>query len=146
MTLETDTPAPLRSLEEWQAFIAAPPLHRFLALQAVSFDADRGEAILRLPLRPEFSRSAERLEWHGGMTATLIDIAGDYAIAALTGHGVPTINLRIDFLRMAGPSPLTATARVRKAGRTIGTVDVEVHDDMHRVIALGRGTYRLFQG
>ena len=57
------------------------------------------------------------------------------------GSVVPTVNFRTDFLRPAINTDLTATARVRRTGRSIAVVDIDVHDDDKRLIAIGRGTY-----
>jgi uncharacterized protein (TIGR00369 family) len=62
------------------------------------------------------------------------------------GHGVPTINFRVDYLRPALHADLLACARVRKAGRTIGVVDIDVTDSDSRLIAIGRGCYGTQQG
>ena len=51
------------------------------------------------------------------------------------------MNFRTDYLRPAVGGALTAVARVRRAGKTAATVDVDVLDDENRLIALGRGTY-----
>ena len=56
-------------------------------------------------------------------------------------RGVPTINLRIDYLRMAAGTDLIARATAIKIGRSIGVVDVEVRDDDGRLIAIGRASY-----
>ena len=61
--------------------------------------------------------------------------------APFGGGGVPTINLRIDYLRPAVGSVLTGTARVRRAGRTVALVDVDVYDEQRALVAVGRGTY-----
>jgi uncharacterized protein (TIGR00369 family) len=90
---------------------------------------------------PAAERSADTRQFHGGAIASLIDIAGDYALFALLGHGVPTIDLRIDYLRPAIDTGLTARAVVRRVGRTIGVVDIEVTATSGKTIALGRGTY-----
>jgi uncharacterized protein (TIGR00369 family) len=76
----------------------------------------------------------------------LIDLAGDYALAARLGYGVPTINLRVDYLSMAVDTDLTATARIVRAGRMIGIADIEVTDKTGKLIAVGRGTYSTRQG
>ena len=89
------------TLQELQAQIDTPPYHQFLRPVAVSIDPKAGEVVLRLPFRPEFQRSPDRPELHGGITSALIDLAGDYALAARLGYGVPTINLRVDYLSMA---------------------------------------------
>jgi uncharacterized protein (TIGR00369 family) len=59
----------------------------------------------------------------------------------LVGGGVPTINLRTDYLRPAIGEALTAVVRVRRTGKTAPIVDIEVFDDGARLVALGRGTY-----
>ena len=129
------------TVDKLQRWLDAPPYHQFLKMQVVSTDTEKGEVVLRLPFRSEFTRSVDSPQIHGGITSAFIDIAGDYALVALLGHGVPTINLRIDYLRMAENTDLVATARVVKAGRTIGVVDVEVVDEQGRVVALGRVNY-----
>jgi len=97
-------------------------------------------------MAPDFERSPETGQFHGGVIAALIDTAGDFALVLLLGGGVPTINLRVDYLRPAGGGLLTATASVRRAGRTIGVVDVDVADGTNRLVAVGRGCYSMTIG
>jgi uncharacterized protein (TIGR00369 family) len=54
---------------------------------------------------------------------------------------VPTINFRVDYLRPAMTARLTATATVRRAGRTVAIVDIDVEDGEGRLVAVGRGCY-----
>lgn len=136
----------LFTLDSLQRALDDPPYQRFLGLRAISFDPGAGSVILRLPFKNEFCRSSEKGEIHGGVTAALIDIAGDYALAVSLGEGVPTIDLRIDYLRMAVSTDLTARATVVKKGRSLGVVNVEVTDDQGRLVAIGRGTYYLRSG
>ncbi len=63
----------------------------------------------------------------------------DGVLGIAVGGGVPTINLRIDYLRRAVGGVLTGTARVRRAGRTVALVDV--YDEQQALVAVGRGTY-----
>jgi uncharacterized protein (TIGR00369 family) len=86
-------------------------------------------------------RSLRTGQYHGGVIASLIDIAGDFALIAVLGYGVPTINFRVDYLRPAARTDLLGMARVRRAGRTIGVVDIDVTEPDGRLIALGRGCY-----
>jgi len=130
------------SLDELQRALDEPPYQRFLGIRATGIDAESGVVTLRLPFKTALCRSSERPEIHGGVTAALIDIAGDYAVVAkIGGLGVPTIDLRVDYLRMAVQTDLTAVATAVKVGRTLGVVDVAVRDDEGRQIAIGRGTY-----
>ncbi len=124
-----------------QNWVDAAPYHRLLGIKALSLDTEAGEVVLQIPFRPDLQRSDDQPEIHGGVTAGLIDIAGDYALAVVIGRPTPTINMRIDYLRMARDCALTATARVIKAGRNIGFVDVAVTDDNGRTVAIGRCNY-----
>ncbi|MBV8876851.1 MAG: PaaI family thioesterase [Gammaproteobacteria bacterium] len=129
------------SLSELQEHLRSPPFHQLFDLSCVRFDRDAGELEILMRYTPSVERSAGTRQYHGGPIASLIDIAGDYALWAMLGYGVPTINLRIDYLRPAAGTDLKAVARVRRAGRTVGVVDIDVIDDQGRVIAIGRGCY-----
>jgi len=48
---------------------------------------------------------------------------------------------RVDYLRPAMTARLTATATVRRAGRTVAVVDIDVEDGEGRLVAVGRGYY-----
>ena len=110
-------------------------------MKVAHLDSKALEIAIELPMRPEFERRAGTGQWHGGPIAALIDTAGDYALALHAGGPVPTINFRTDYLRPAVDTSLTATARVRRAGRTVGVVDIDVTDDQGRLVAVGRGSY-----
>lgn len=126
---------------EFQKMVLACPFHRFLGLELEDFCEVEGTVTLSVTAREEFSRSDEVVELHGGIIASLIDIAGDYAVALKTGQGVPTINLRVDYLRPGRGRKAFAKARIIRCGRTIGTVDIEVVDENNTLFAIGRGTY-----
>ncbi len=127
--------------EALQAIINDCPYHAFLGLEVASVDEQAARVVIRLPWRAEFSRSTQVEQYHGGITAALIDLAGVYALALRLQRTVPTINMRVDYLRMAEQTSLTASAHVVKCGRSIGLVDIEIHDDDARLIAVGRVTY-----
>jgi len=115
----------------------------FLQMELVAHDAEIGAVTIRAPWRAEYERGAGSRQWHGGPIAALIDVAGDFALIAKIGRGIPTINLRIDYLRPAVATDLVAKARTLRAGKSIGVVDIEVGDDAGRVVAVGRGSYSL---
>jgi uncharacterized protein (TIGR00369 family) len=129
------------SAEQIQATFDASPFLSFLRLRVVALDHDAGTLTVSMPMRPELERRAGAGQFHGGPIAAFIDSVGDYAIGMALGGGVPTINLRIDYLRPAVGGSLTATARVRRAGRTVALVDVDVFDEQQALVAVGRGTY-----
>ena len=57
------------------------------------------------------------------------------------GGGVPTINMRVDYLRPAVGESVTAVARVRRIGKSTAVVDVDVFDVSNKLVAVGRCTY-----
>jgi uncharacterized protein (TIGR00369 family) len=115
------------------------PFMRFLGLQIVR--AEKGLVEIRLPFREEFLRQ-DGSDWlHGGVVSALIDIVGDYAVITETGVGVPTIDLRVDYLRPARRGDLLAVGRTLRVGRTVSVADVEVRDVSGALVAVGRGCY-----
>ena len=124
-----------------QAILDRSPFISFLGLKVVSLDHARSEIVMRMALRPEIERRLGTRQFHGGPIAAFIDVVGDFAIGMAIGGGVPTINLRIDYLRPAIGAAVTGTARVRRQGRTVALVDIDVTDEDGKLVAVGRGTY-----
>ena len=129
------------TVEQIQATFDASPFLGFLRLRVVALDHDAGTLTVSMPMRPELERRLATGQFHGGPIAAFIDSVGDYAVGMTVGGGVPTINLRVDYLRPAVGGSLTATARVRRTGRTMTLVDVDVYDEQQMLVAVGRGTY-----
>ncbi|MSP89107.1 MAG: PaaI family thioesterase [Alphaproteobacteria bacterium] len=122
-------------------YLATGGFQQFLNIELIGCDAKAGTVEVRLPWKPEFERGPGTKQWHGGPMAALIDIVGDFALIAMVGRGLPTIDLRIDYLRPAIDTDLFAAGRTSRAGKSIGFADVEVKDKAGRVVALGRGAY-----
>jgi uncharacterized protein (TIGR00369 family) len=118
--------------------IAQTPFHQWLLPELVEVDEKAGSVTLRLAIRPEFCRLPGRPELHGAIVAAMVDISGHAAIAAKLLHSVATIDMRVDYLRLAGGTELVAVATAVKVGRTIGVVDVRITDDQKRLVAIGR--------
>jgi uncharacterized protein (TIGR00369 family) len=135
-----ESPAPLTAAE-LQASLDASPFIAFSGLTVVSTDAEKGEVTMRCPMRPEFERGAGTGQWHGGPLAAIIDTVGDYALIMLVGRGLPTVNFRVDYFRPAINTAITAVARVRRNGRSIGVSDVDLFDERGNLLAVGRATY-----
>jgi uncharacterized protein (TIGR00369 family) len=129
------------TLEGLAAQVAESPFHQLLGLKLEAYDPAAQSVAIRCVYSPQLGRASGTGQFHGGVIASLIDIAGDFALIGVLGHGVPTINFRVDYLRPAFNTDLIAHARVRKAGKTIGVVDVDVEDGSGRLIATGRGCY-----
>jgi uncharacterized protein (TIGR00369 family) len=128
---------------ELQERLALSPFIRFLGLVVTEADPARQRVTMTLEMRPEFERIAGSGQWHGGPIAGVIDTVGDYALVMTVGRPLPTINFRVDYLRPAVNTALTVTAQVRRAGRSVGVVDVEVMDAAGALVAIGRATYAM---
>jgi uncharacterized protein (TIGR00369 family) len=113
----------------------------FMGLTVVSADSAKEEVVMRAPMRPEFERGKGSGQWHGGPMAAVIDTVGDFALVMLVGRALPTINFRVDYLRPAINTALVVTARVRRNGKTVGVVDIDVANEAGQLLAIGRATY-----
>jgi uncharacterized protein (TIGR00369 family) len=128
-------------LDTLRSYLPLSPFIRFLGLTVESVDFERQEIVMKMPMRPELERGGGSGQFHGGPVAALIDTVGDFAVVAMVKGFVPTINLRVDYLRPATGAHLTGKAAVRRIGRTVGVVDIDVYDDQERLCAVGRGCY-----
>ena len=131
---------------EIQAMFDRSPFIKFCSMRVTAVDPEHERIVVEMPMRAELERWPESGQYHGASIAGLIDVAGDFALVIRLRGAVPTINFRVDYLRPATHTTLTATAWVRRAGRTIGVVDVDVHDDAGKLVAVGRGCYSMTVG
>ena len=130
-----------QSADELQRYMDASPFIASCGMRISEADAEAERLVVEMPMQPQFERGANTGQFHGGPIAALIDTAGCFALIMLLEHGVPTVNFRTDYLRPAVDTNLRAEASVRRVGRTVGVVDVDVYDDRDRLIAVGRGTF-----
>ena len=132
--------------DELQAMLDRSPFIAFLGLKITEADPARELVTMTCAMRPEFERGAGTGQWHGGPIAAIIDTVGDYALIMALRRPLPTINFRVDDLRPAIKTSLTTTARVRRAGKSVGLVDVDVFNDQKALVAVGRATYSTLAG
>ncbi|MEM8987643.1 MAG: PaaI family thioesterase [Pseudomonadota bacterium] len=111
-----------------------------LKIEPVSWDDTEGVFQMRMPRTALTDRGRESGAFHGGAIATLADTTACWALVLRLGRGLPTVNLRVDYLRFA-QSDLTATATIRRQGRKVGVVDVDIHDASEKLVAVGRGSF-----
>jgi uncharacterized protein (TIGR00369 family) len=135
-----EKPAPL-GREELQQRLAQSAFIGFLNLTVLTADPAKEEVVMRAEMRPEFERLKGSGQWHGGPIAAVIDTVGDYALVMLLGRPLPTVNFRVDYLRPAIGTALVVTAKVRRNGRLVGVVDVDVENETGQLVAIGRATY-----
>jgi uncharacterized protein (TIGR00369 family) len=127
------------SLDQLGAFLTASPFHRFLGVQLRHAEAGRIEVVL--PFRHELLADEQSPYIHGGVIASLIDLTACFAIISSLGRDVPTIDLRVDYLKAARDEELRAVGHTVKVGRSLGIADVEVFNPAGDVVAIGRGLF-----
>ena len=129
------------TLEDLQKNLDASPFIHFCGMTVTEADPEAQTLTLRMPMRPEFERIAGSKQCHGRPIASLIDTAACYVVTMGVGHGVPTIDCRIDYLRPAIDTDLIAKVAVRRVGRSIGVADVDVLNEEGKLLATGRATF-----
>lgn len=143
MAIEFSAPMTLPAL---QAMCDGSPFIRFAGIHPTAVEAEAQRSIWRMPWRPEFERAEGSGQWQGGPIAALIDTAGCMGLIAMVGKYAGTVDFRTDYLRPAAGEYLDAVATVRRAGRTMGVVDVDVLDRSGKLVATGRGSFFVEQG
>src|SRR6266516_7760317 len=105
-----------------------------------------GRAVASLRAGPQHANPMGTL--HGGVLCDVADAAMGVAYASTLGEGetFTTLELKINFLRPFRIGTLTATARVVKAGRTIGLTECDVTDPEGRLIARAMSTCMTLRG
>ena len=136
----SDAPKPLTSAE-LQAMLDNSPFISFMGLKVTEADPVKERVTMECAMRPEFERGRGTGQWHGGPIAAIIDTVGDYALIMALRRGLPTVNFRVDYLRPAIKTKLITTATVRRNGKSVGVVDVDVFNEQKALLAIGRATY-----
>jgi uncharacterized protein (TIGR00369 family) len=127
------------SLEQIQALVTRAPFHQWLGLTVVAVSDESIE--IRAKWREEWVVNSERGYTHGGIIASLIDLAADWAMVRQTGRGVPTVDLRVDYHGPTIRSDLIAHGKVIRGGSQFATAEARIVDLDGKLIASGRGTY-----
>jgi uncharacterized protein (TIGR00369 family) len=144
-TTEGAAKPPLTAAELQKMLDGSPFIH-FLGLTVTEADPAKEQVTMACDMRPEFERGKGTGQWHGGPIAAIIDTVGDYALIMALRRPLPTINFRVDYLRPAIKTRLITTAKVRRAGKSVGVVDVDVFNEQKALVAVGRATYSTLTG
>jgi uncharacterized protein (TIGR00369 family) len=132
------------ALEQLGSRFAAMPYCAALGVQVDELALDR--ARLRLPYRDENSNPGRAL--HGGVSASLIDIAGTLAgwsgIEDRPGLETSTLDLSVNYLAAAIGEEVVASAEVLRRGKELSYCQVDVRTAAGKRIAVGLVTFRAF--
>ena len=125
--------------EQVEQLVRRSPFHQWLGLKVLKVEADGVE--LKAAWREEWVVHPERRYTHGGILASLVDVAADWAMVTRTRRGVPTIDMRVDYHAAAMPGDLIARGRTVKWGNQFSVAEAQVFDESGKLLASGRGTY-----
>jgi len=131
--------------EEVRRRWADQPFNKYLGLRL----DEQGGGSCRISMRPtEQTPRGAGNGLHGGILASLVDIAALAAIASAIGPNDimnGTAELNISYLRPAAGDLVITEATVLKKGRSLVAVDVDISDGRGRLFSKGRVQYALRQ-
>lgn len=81
---------------------------------------------------------------HGGVTATLVDVAGGLAtIARYGGAPATTVEMKLNYFLPIGGKKVRARSKILRAGKTLCVSQVEVFGDGGKLAAAALITYMI---
>lgn len=130
------------------------PFNQALGIELDEISTSR--VVMHLSMKPELVGNFVHGILHGGVIASLLDVAGGATAMLgvfdrhrhLTEHEratrlarLGTIDLRIDYLRPGRGKRFSASAVPLRAGNKVAVVRSELHNEEGVLIAVGTGTY-----
>jgi uncharacterized protein (TIGR00369 family) len=119
------------------------PFSKLLGLKIES--SANGDAVVRMPFNLELlNDGGPKAPVHGGAIATLADLAACAAVWSLieTTRSA-TISMTVNYTGFATESDLVARAKVRRKGKRIASLSVEIVDDSGALVADALITYKI---
>lgn len=130
------------------------PFNALLGMEVTRYDSE-GVA-LSIQMEDRLVGNPFHRILHGGVTASLLDVAGGMIVAASCLNELEelspralrerlsclgTIDLRVDYLRPGRGQTFIASARIIRAGNKVAVARMELHNEEGVHIAFGTGTY-----
>ncbi|MHA3886646.1 thioesterase family protein [Stutzerimonas degradans] len=130
------------------------PFNQALGIELDEISTSR--VVMHLSMKPELIGNFVHGILHGGVIASLLDVAGGATAMLgvfdrhrhLTEHEratrlarLGTIDLRIDYLRPGRGKRFSASAVPLRAGNKVAVVRSELHNEEGLLVAVGTGTY-----
>jgi len=123
--------------------LVASPYGRFVGVELAAIEP--GRVRLRLPARADTGNRSGTL--HGGVTASLLDVAGTVAAASVAPEigdaGASTIDLAVHYLAPSADEGVVVQGMVTRRGREIVFVEATVVSDAGTPIARSAGVIRV---
>ena len=134
--MNAQTKAAMASLER-------APFSAMCGLKIVS--AENGEAVVRMPFSGKLlNDGGPNMPIHGGAIASLADFTACAAIWSLAQtQRSMTVSMTVNFVGPGIQSDLVATAKVRRAGKRLASINVEIRDQSDGLVADALVTYKI---
>ena len=135
---------PKINAERIREFLGNVPFNELLGIQLHRTHADG--VTIRCQLREGLMNGSGVL--HGGVTATLVDVAVAVAIHHHFGEPRPitTVELKVNYFRPVSEGTLYGRARLLRVGGTLCVGQVDLTDDRKRAVGVAIATYILLNG
>ena len=129
------------TFEKLRNFMQEIPFNALVGLRLVRLHKDG--VTIACTLRPELMNGSGVL--HGGVTATLADVAVGMALARHLGRprAATTVEMKINYLRPVTHGKITARSHLVKVGARLCCGRVEIFDAEKRAVAAALITYMI---
>ena len=134
--MSADEPLDLAHLEHLQSLYHGSTIAKSLGLR---MELEDGQPVFRQPFHPEFAHILHDV--HGGVIATMIDMAGWTIAAVRYPTWVVTTEYNVKLLDVANREELVSRGTLLRSGRKLAVTRMEVTTAEGRPIAVGSGTY-----
>lgn len=144
MSRDEQSDQPRYSEEELSEIIEnSIPFNRYLGVKVDLFT--RGETVIRIEPKPEFTGDPKRPALHGGLIATLADTSAGFAVFSMLikPSTTSTIDLRVDYLRPGNVDQvLFAHSKVLRYGSRVCFTQTTIHQgSIDSPVAVSSATY-----
>lgn len=132
------------TFEQLKQFLHEIPFNAHIGLRLARLHKDG--VTIECTMRPELRNGSGVL--HGGVTATLADVAVGMALARHLGRlrAVTTVEMKINYLRPVAHGRITARSHLVKVGSRLCCGRVEIFDGEKRPAAAALITYMILDG
>ncbi|WP_236595427.1 PaaI family thioesterase [Mycobacterium paraintracellulare] len=120
---------------EWIAAMNAALPPQLSALNARFESGSRAARTLRVSFRPGPERFTAFTILSGGSTAEMLDQTAAHCGTLVTGHGLPTLTMTVNYLRAGTGSLFVVTAEVLSVTSTSAVLGAELVDEQGRPVA-----------
>ncbi len=129
----------MKTAQDVQTIVDRSPYLTWLGLRVLAVGPDTLSATATW--RPEWVANVEIGQTQGGILAALLDFAAAFATVGTVGRAMATVDLRIDYHRMARKGDLRVEGHAVRVGGTLTACDARVLDEGGKLVAAARGTF-----